>query len=118
MDYSFDTWQKALSDFKDSVTKELEEIRLHKAEVQQMKEEIYSALNSGYYLRDDQRIVISAPEVIIGNVDRDGTLKPDAGSVVVLRGNAVKLDGVGIGGSVHTRASIKTISIIKPPVFL
>ena len=114
MDYSFDTWQKALSDFKDSVTKELEEIRLHKAEVQQMKEEIYSTLNSGYYLRDDQRIVISAPEVIIGNVDRDGTLKPDAGSVVVLRGNAVKLDGVGIGGSVHTRASSIRQTAIDP----
>ena len=71
MEYSFDTWKQALTDFQKSVTKDLEEIRRHKEEVQQMKEEIFSALNGGYFLRDDQRIVISAPEIIIGNVDRD-----------------------------------------------
>ena len=105
MDYSFDTWKQALTDFQRSVTKDLEEIRRHKDEVQQIKEEIFSALNGGYYLRDDQRIVISAPEIIIGNVDRDGTLKAGASSRVVLRGKAVDLDGVGEGGRVHTHAS-------------
>ena len=111
MDYSFDTWKQALTDFQKSVTKDLEEIRQHKEEVQQMKEEIFSAVNAGYFLRDDQRIVISAPEIIIGNVDRDGTLRAGASSHVVLRGQSVDLDGVGEGGQVRTRAaSIRQIA--------
>ena len=112
MDYSFDTWKQALTDFQKSVTKDLEEIRRHKAEVQKMKEEIFSAINQGYYLRDDQRIVLSAPEIIIGNVDRDGTLRAGAASHVVLRGQAVDLDGIGSGGQVRTRAaSIRQVAV-------
>ena len=53
MDYNFEIWQKALDDFKASVSKDLEEIRQHKEEVQQLKTELYTAMNKGYYLRDD-----------------------------------------------------------------
>ena len=105
MDTNFDDWKKALEDFKSSVSKDLEEIRRHKEEVRQIKEEIYSAKNSGYFLRDDERIVLSAPEIIIGDVDRDGTLRCQSGSKVVLRANAVGLDGVGEAGQVLTRAA-------------
>ena len=112
MDYSFDSWKKALSDFKSSVAKDLEEIRQQKEEVQKIKEEIMDALSSGYYLRDDHRLVLSAPEIIIGNVDRDGTLKAGGGSLVIVRGNSVDLQGVGDGGHVHTRAaSIRQIAV-------
>ena len=112
MDYSFDDWKKSLEDFKGSVTKDLEEIRKHKEEVRQMKSEIFSAMNNGYYLRDDNRIVISAPEIIIGNVDREGILNADAGSRIILRGQKVDLEGVGEAGSVHTRAaSIHQIAV-------
>jgi hypothetical protein len=105
MDFNFDDWKKTLEDFQKSVSKDLEEIRLHKEEVRQLKEEIYSAKNGGYFLRDDHRIVISAPEIVIGNVDRDGTLRADSGSQVVLRATAVGLDGVGSAGQVLTRAA-------------
>ena len=112
MDYNFDTWKKALDDFRNAVTKDLEEIRRHKEEVRQMKSDIFSALNTGYYLHDDHRIVISAPEIIIGNVDRDGILCSNEGSRVVVRAHNVSMEGVGDGGAVQTRAaSIRQIAI-------
>lgn len=112
MDYSFDNWKKALDDFKSSVSKDLEEIRRQKVEVQQMKEEMAGIFNGGYFLRDDRRLILSAPEIIIGNVDRDGTLKAGGGSLVIVRGNEVDLQGVGSGGQVQTRAaSIRQLAV-------
>lgn len=116
MDYNFDFWQQALSDFKSSVSKELEEIRQHKEEVRQIKEDIFSVMNSGHFLRDDHRIVISAPEIIIGDVDRDGVLNPRGGSRVVLRAQNVGLEGVGVGGSVHTRAASIRQTAVDPGI--
>ena len=105
MDYNFDDWKKTLESFKSSVSKDLEEIRRHKEEIRQVKEEILSAMNGGYYLRDDKRIVLSAPEIIIGDVDRDGVLRGTSLAQVVLRGRSVNLDGVGETGSVVSRAA-------------
>ena len=115
-EYSFDTWQQALADFQSSVTKELEEIRRHKEEVRQIKAEIFSALDSGHYLRDENRIVISAPEIIIGDVDRDGVLNAGSGSRVVLRAHGVDLDGVGAAGSVRTRAASIRQTAVDPGI--
>ena len=116
MEYNFDVWKKALEDFQASVSKDLEEIRQHKEEVRQMKSEIFSSRGGGYYLRDDHRIVISAPEIIIGNVDRDGVLCGDGSSVIVLRGQNVALEGVGDGGSVHTRAASIRQTAVDPGI--
>lgn len=58
------------------------------------------------YLRHDQRVVISAPEVVIGNVTRDGLLMTSEGSKVSIRSNEVKLNGVGDGGRVETKAPV------------
>lgn len=111
MEYQFDDWKKALEDFKSSVAKDLEEIRQHKEEIRQVKEQIYSARNAGAFYRDEKRIVISAPEIVIGNVDRDGTLR-EGGALVVLRGRQVNLDGVGASGQVQTRAaSIRHLAV-------
>ena len=112
MDYYFDDWKKALDEFRNDVSKDLAEIRRQKEEVRQLKEEIFSALNTGYFLRDDRRIVISAPEIIIGDVDRDGILNAGSASRVVVRGKNVDLEGVGEAGRVHTRAaSIHQIAV-------
>ena len=111
MGYIFDDWKKTLKDFQDSVEKDLEEIRQHKAEVQQLKAEIMNEMNQGRYIRDEKRIVISAPEVIIGNVDKSGCLLNQGGSTIILRGNQIGLDGAGEAGSVTTRAaSIRQIA--------
>lgn len=111
MGYIFDDWKKTLKDFQDSVEKDLAEIRQHKAEVQQLKAEIMNEMNQGRYIRDENRIVISAPEVIIGNVDKSGCMLSQSGSTIILRGNQIGLDGVGEMGSVATRAaSIRQIA--------
>ena len=112
MEYNFDEWKKALEDFRRSVSQDLEEIRRHKEEVRQIKADIFSARNSGYFLRDDNRIVLSAPEIIIGNVDRDGVLADKAGSVVVIRAKGIDLDGAGENGHIQSRAaSIRQIAV-------
>lgn len=104
--YILDSWKEKLDKFltaAQNASKEVEEIHKCKREVQQIKEEIYNSVRSGYYLRDNNRIVISAPEIVIGNVDKDGILK-DASSVII-RSNNIKVEGVGSSGSVAIRAN-------------
>lgn len=115
MDRIFDDWKVALQNLQDSVSKDLEEIRRQKAEVQQIKTDIFNRLAEGKYLRDDKRIVISAPEIIIGDVDKSGTIWGDGGAVVV-RGRSVNLEGMGKGGKVDTRATqISQIAVDPGP---
>ena len=105
MDYIFKEWEKKLSAFEDSVEKKLEDIRQCKEDIQQLKAELTNQMEKGQYIRDDQRLILSAPEVIIGNLDPNGLLYSGASSVVVIRGTEVSLQGVGEGGQVETRAS-------------
>ena len=103
-------FQNELDKFQSRVTKGLEEVRQCKAEIQKIKnslikeygEDIQST--NGYVLRNGNRIVLSAPEIIIGNVDNYGVLF-NAPSRIVVRGNEVSFEGVGSGGNITTRAS-------------
>lgn len=111
----FKYWQEALDDFQKNVEKDLDEIRRYKSEVQQMKIDLIDHLEKGRYVRDDQRVIISAPEIIIGNVDKSGTLC-GSHSKIILRGTDICLDGVGAGasgvGSIVSRAaSIRQIAV-------
>ena len=111
----FKYWQEALDDFQKNVEKDLDEIRRYKSEVQQMKIDLIDHLEKGRYVRDDQRVIISAPEIIIGNVDKSGTLC-GSNSRIILRGTNISLDGVGAGasgvGSIVSRAaSIRQIAV-------
>ena len=103
MDTIFKEWEKKLSTFESSVEKDLAEIRKCKAEMQQIQVDITAEIKSGHYLRDPQRLVLSAPEIVIGNVDRNGTLLQ--GGSVIIRGSHVGVEGVGEGGDVELRAS-------------
>lgn len=105
MDTVFADWQSILQDFKDSVEKDLNEIRKQKAEIQQIKHEIFDRMSQGQYIHDDHRIVLSAPEIIIGNVDSTGMLWSENGSTVTIRGNGVNLEGSGSSGYVKSRAT-------------
>ena len=110
MDYIFKDWEEKLSAFESSVEKDLAEIRKCKAEVQQMKLDVVAELQKGRYVRDTQRLVLSAPEIIIGNVDRSGTLFA-GGSKVIVRGTQVGVEGAGEGGRLDLRApSIREIA--------
>ena len=80
-----------------------------------MKIDLIDHLEKGRYVRDDQRVIISAPEIIIGNVDKSGTLC-GSNSRIILRGTNISLDGVGAGasgvGSIVSRAaSIRQIAV-------
>ncbi|HJE46952.1 hypothetical protein [Phocaeicola coprophilus] len=111
----FKYWQEALDDFQKNVEKDLNEIRRYKSEVQQMKIDLIDHLEKGRYVRDDQRVIISAPEIIIGNVDKSGTLC-GSHSKIILRGTDICLDGVsagasGVGSIVSRAASIRQIAV-------
>ncbi|MCQ2329385.1 MAG: hypothetical protein MJZ93_02365 [Paludibacteraceae bacterium] len=114
-DYVFSDWKKSLEDFQNCVEKDLEEVRKEKAEVQRLKAEIFNLVESGHYVRDDHKIIVSAPEIVIGNVDKDGTLKPDGFSKVTIRANSVNIEGTGgtdVGGEIVSRAaSIRNIAV-------
>lgn len=103
-------WQTALEDFQKSVEKDLEEIRMQKNEIQQMKTEIINRIGQGQYIRDNNRIIISAPEIIIGDVDKSGTLW-DNYSRVIIRANNINLEGVGDGTIVSRAPSIQQIAV-------
>ncbi len=115
MDYKFDSWQEALSSFQKDVEKELKEIRQHKAEMQQIKTELLNEMRKGKYLRDKERIILSAPEIVIGNVDPSGALYP-GGSTVIVRGQRVAVEGCGESGAVEMRApSISQLGVDPGP---
>ena len=102
-EHFFDDWKSVLQDFKDSVEKDLEEIHKQKDEVTRMKTDIFDRLDNGKYITDEHRIVLSAPEIIIGNVDKSGMLK--GGSKIVIRGNDIGLEAAGKEGSISSRAT-------------
>lgn len=111
----FTDWQSALEKFQQNVKKDIEEIRSQKDEIQRIKQDILDNLEKGRYIRDGNRIIISAPEIIIGNVDKSGILW-GGGSKVVIRATNIDLEGVGTGtsgiGSIVSRApSIRQIAV-------
>ena len=113
-DYLFEEWKKILNDFQNSVSKDLEEIHKQKNEVQQMKTDIFDRLDCGRYITDDNRIVLSAPEIIIGNVDKSGDLKGTGR--VIIRGTAIDVEGAGKGGTINHRAPIIRQTAVDPGI--
>ena len=111
MGYIFDDWKEVLGKFQDSVEKSLEEIHQQKAELLQIKVDIFNKLENGLFYRDNDRIVISAPEIIIGNVDKSGMQVGESGRVVI-KGQDVSLEGVGDSGHIVSRApSIQQLAV-------
>ena len=85
MDYIFKEWEDKLKAMADSVEKDLKEIRKCKADVQQMKLDVVAEVQKGRYVRDNEQLIISAPRIILGNVDRNGTLKPGGSEIIKIR---------------------------------
>ena len=110
MGYIYDDWKKMLESFQNCVEQDLEEIHKHKAEVQQMKTDIFNKMGSGLFYHDDSRIVISAPEIVIGNVDKTGDLQ--GYGRIVIKGNEISQEGVGHNGQIVSRApSIRQLAV-------
>ncbi len=112
----FEDWEKAFQSLADSVEKGLDEIRQCKAAVQSVTPEFVDTFHRGYYLRDDNRLIISAPEIVIGNLDKNGNLLANVGSKVTVRANSISLEGtsgtgVGTGSIVSRAGSIRNIAV-------
>ena len=112
-DTIFSNWLSALKDLQSSVSKDLSEIRRQKAEIQQLKADILNEVARGRFIRDNERLVLSAPEIVIGNVDASGMLYGDGGTIVI-RGQRLAMEGVGEHGSVETRAPLIAQTTVDP----
>ena len=108
-------WKETLDNFYNKATEVLSVVRLCKSEVEQMKVELLNQINNGQFITDDNCIVISAPRIIIGNVTKDGNLKAEAGEIII-KGNALNLDGVGEGGSITMRAPTIMQKAVDPDI--
>ena len=113
-DYIFSEWKKVLDKFQDSVSKDLEEIHKQKNEVQQMKADIFDRLDKGRYITDEERIVLSAPEIVIGNVDKSGMLK--GSGKIILRGSDIEVQGCGRAGAITQRAAVIRQKAVDPGI--
>ena len=82
-------------------------------DVKLLDKQILNEVAKGKFFRDDERIVISAPEIVIGNVDASGMLYGEGGSIII-RGQNLGLEGVGEYGNVKTRAAIISQTAIDP----
>ena len=114
MGYIYDDWKKLLEDFQKCVEKDLEEIHKQKTEVQQIKEDLFNKFGNGLFYRDDNRIVISAPEVVIGNIDKSGDLQ--GFGRIILRGNEISQEGVGPQGKIVSRAPSIRQTAVDPGI--
>lgn len=106
-DSVFKRWEDKLEslandDFKKGV---LEAIHKLKEEIYDLKVDRYNQ-KQGHIIHDDNRIVLSAPEIIIGDVNLGGVLNSKGGSKVIIRSNNVNLEGVGDAGQLNMRAPI------------
>lgn len=123
-DNLFGDWMDAVQKLQDSVDKSIYEIHAAKAEMQDLRNDVYEMLAEGQYIRDNRRLILSAPEVIIGNVDKTGEIISDGNSsVVVVRGNRVSLQGttpegddLGYMGTVETLAPRIINSAVDPGI--
>ena len=104
-DSLFKKWRDAIdakndADFKKGV---LQNIRELKQEVYNLKVDAFNN-SQGTLIRDDHRIVLSAPEIVIGDVNLGGQLNPASQSTIIIRGNNVAVQGVGDNGEVKVQA--------------
>lgn len=105
MDSKYKGWEDKLKALKNAYEKELTEIRAAKQALYDEKSDKLQKL-AGKFIQDDKRIVISAPEIIIGNVNMGGVLNPDGQGNLIIRGNNVFLEGAGDQGKLAMRAPV------------
>lgn len=119
MNTNFAEWVKKLENLVDKIDKEISKVRDAKVELQQAKKDLIDQLAKGQYYRDDERIVISAPEIIIGNLAKDGTMNTDKTSKIILRSNDITIEGVSqdqTSGRINQKATIIQNTCINPGI--
>ena len=99
-----DEWVEIAREFKESVDKLLDEVHSAKQNIMSLRNEMLDIIDSGQYIRDEQRIIISAPEIIIGNVNKQGVLQE--GGTVIIKGSDTQLHGIGEAGTIKMLAPV------------
>lgn len=114
-DRIFQVWEEKLKSLLDSVEKELAEVRAQKEALFSLNTDVQNKIE-GRLIHDDRRLILSAPEIVIGNVNMGGMLDPAGGCTIIIRGNQVAVEGVGNTGSVEMRAPIISHKAENPGV--
>ena len=106
-------WETALTNLNSADASDL-------TAVHAKKDELF-ALNSddvrkipGRIIHDDHRIVLSAPEIIIGDVNLGGILSPTGKGKIIIRGRDIAVESTGDAGSIGMRAP-KITQIAEDP---
>lgn len=119
MGYIIDDLRAALDDYNSKMEGELDELHRCKREVQELKNQIDEISKGIKFVRDDNMLIISAPNIMIGNVDPNGMLYP-GGSKVTVRASDISLEGVGNeeeqGGSIRQRAAMISTVAVDPGI--
>ena len=114
-DRIYQDWEAKLKSLLDSVEKELEEVRAQKEALFSLNTDVQNKIE-GRLIHDDRRLILSAPEIVIGNVNMGGTLDPAGGCTIIIRGNNVAVEGVGNAGSVAVRAPMISQTAENPGI--
>lgn len=115
-DFAFDKIQEELSNLKACVEKQAKEIKKQKDTIQELRFKTYDSLGKSHFIRDNNRLIISAPDIVIGNVDKEGNLLgSDAFSRVSVRGRVIRMQATGqdkVGGVIENKAAeIRNIAV-------
>ena len=106
-DSIYKDWEDKLRALKEALNQELDDIRNKKRDLFNLNiDSVNKQANVGRVIRDEHRIVLSAPEIIIGDVNLGGVLNPNGGSTIIIRGNKVGLEAAGTSGQIESRAAI------------
>ena len=114
-DRIYQDWETKLKSLLDSVEKELKEVRAQKEALFCLNTDVQNKVE-GRLIHDDRRLILSAPEIVIGNVNMGGTLDPAGGCTIIIRGNNIAVEGVGDAGSVAVRAPMISQTAENPGI--
>ena len=113
---TFESWESALKALNNADATKPDKIK-------EAKDALFN-LNSddvrlipGRFIHDDHRIVLSAPEIIIGNVNMGGILVPgNEKGTIIIRGHNIAVEGSGDAGAVSLRAPLISQTAENPGV--
>lgn len=103
----FEELKKAIDDLKSQAVDNILAVNEAKMAVVNKVAEVAQTFQKGKYIESPERIIISSPDIVIGNVDRWGIAKP--GGTVTLRASEINIEGTSsgsMGGNVKIQAPI------------
>ena len=107
-------WKNMLERFQQCVDKSVEVIHQEKLTIEKMRRDIFDGVNCGRMISDPERIVLSAPEIVIGNVNNSGSLT--GASRIVLRGTVIDVEGSSEAGRINMKAPVIRSTAVDPGI--